>query len=78
MHRPYPAEGLRKKYLPRVLGPRPNNCTTVYFIRQDESDFGIGSGGSLHHFVVREELMRRKPRIENYEDLKPQGLNPSP
>ena len=46
-----------------------NNCTAIHFVRHDESDFGIGSGSSSFDFVVREELVGRKSRIEFDKDL---------
>src|SRR5207249_5151126 len=51
-----------------------NNRTTIHFVRLDESDFGIGSGGSRLDLLIRKELMRRKSRIEHDEDLLPQGI----
>ena len=38
-------------------------------VGHDESDFGIGSGGSRQDLVFRKELVRRKSLIENDEDL---------
>jgi len=46
-----------------------NNRTTINFVRDDESDFWMGAGGRRLHFHVREELVGRKPRIKNDEDL---------
>src|SRR4026207_865084 len=62
---------------PKVVGLGlfpADNGTAIHLFRHDESDFGIGSGGSILDLSVREELRRRKARIENDEDLEPQGI----
>src|SRR6266542_1732079 len=55
---------------------RANNRTAVHFVRHNESDFRMGSGRSRQDLLVRGELVRRESRVENDEDLLPQGIEP--
>src|SRR4030095_15814921 len=55
-----------------------NNRTTIHLVGLDESDLGIGSGGSVLDLLFRNELMRRKSVIENDQDCRHRGLNPPP
>ena len=49
-----------------------DNCTTIDFVRHDKGDFAdVSSILDLH---IREELVGRKPVIENDEDLLPQRI----
>src|SRR6185437_4497256 len=61
----------------RSLVPRlflANNRATIHFVRHDEGDFGSGAGSSGQDLRFRDELVGRKPGIENDEVLSPQGI----
>ena len=59
----------RKCSRPRLF--RADNRTAIHFVRHDQSDFGIGSGGGILDLFIRAKLMRSKPGVENDENLEP-------
>src|SRR6266487_6931098 len=65
-----------RRVVSNILLLRSNDRTAVDLVRRDERDFRIGPSRSRQDLVLRRELVRSDSRVEDDEDLVPQGVEP--